>query len=112
MQQNHTYAELKQQIVELERQAEAARQAEVAAVVADIRRKIAEYGLTAADLGFGAASGAVKRKARQSTSGARLTAGRYRNPQGGEIYEYQGRGRKPAWLAAMTAEEIDRCRIS
>lgn len=104
-----TYEELKKQIAELERQAEAARRAELAALIADIKRKIATHGLTAADLGF--ASAPAKRKAPKASSGVRLSAGRYRNPQTGEIYDYAGKGRKQAWIATMSAEEIARCRV-
>jgi len=107
-----TYAELKQQIAELERQAEAARQAELAAVIADVRQKIATFGLTAADLGLVAAPVAAKRKPPKAATGVTLSAGRYRNPHTGETYEYGGRGRKPAWIAALSAEEIAGCRIA
>ncbi|CAH2785227.1 MAG: DNA-binding protein H-NS [uncultured Caballeronia sp.] len=46
------YTELKAQIAKLQEQAEEARRAELEAVLADIRRKIVEYGLTAQDLGL------------------------------------------------------------
>ncbi|MGF6480947.1 hypothetical protein QFZ91_003110 [Paraburkholderia sp. JPY419] len=46
------YADLKAQIAKLQAQAEEARRTEIDNVVADIRQKIAEYGLTAQDLGF------------------------------------------------------------
>lgn len=104
-----TYEELKKQIAELERQAEAARQAERAVVIADVKQKIAAHGLTAADLGF--VSSVAKRKAPKVSPGARLAAGRYRNQKTGEIYEYAGKGRKQAWIAVMSAEEIERCRV-
>ena len=48
-----TYQELSAQIVSLMQQAEAQRKAEVAAVVRDIRAKMAEFGITAADLDMG-----------------------------------------------------------
>ena len=41
------YADLKAQIAKLQAQADEARRTEVDNVVADIRQKIAEYGLTA-----------------------------------------------------------------
>jgi len=40
-----------------------------------------------------------------------MSTGRYRNPHTGETYEYGGRGRKPAWIATLSAEEIAGCRI-
>jgi DNA-binding protein H-NS len=67
------YADLKAQIAKLQAQAEEARRTEIDNVVADIRQKIAEYGLTAQDLGFavGEISGPEIRKhmerARQTT---------------------------------------------
>jgi DNA-binding protein H-NS len=105
-----TYAELKQQIAELEKQAEAVRRAELAAVIADVKQKIADFGLTAADLGFAGAAGGAKHKAPKA-AGVSLAAGEYRNPVTGETYAYRGRGRKPAWIAAMSEEEIGRCRV-
>ncbi len=47
-----TYKELKQKIAELEHQAEAARKQEISNAVAEIKAKMAEYGITGADLGF------------------------------------------------------------
>jgi DNA-binding protein H-NS len=105
-----TYAELKKQIAELEKQAETVRKAEQTALIADIKQKIAAFGLTAVDLGFAATSGGAKRKAPKA-AGVSLAAGQYRNPATGETYAYRGRGRKPAWIAAMSAEEIARCKI-
>ncbi len=50
------YADLKAQIAKLQAQADEARRTEIDNVVADIRQKIAEYGLTAQDLGFAVAA--------------------------------------------------------
>ena len=52
-----SYKELKAKAEGLMRQAEAARKAETAAVVADIRKKMAEYGISVADLGVKSKSG-------------------------------------------------------
>ena len=46
------YAKLKAQIADLQAQADDVRRQEVAAVIAEVQQKIAEYGLTAQDLGF------------------------------------------------------------
>ena len=51
------YAELKAQIARLQAQADEARRTELGNVIEDIRSKIAEYGLTAQDLGFAAPPG-------------------------------------------------------
>lgn len=60
------YAKIKAQIVELQAQAEEVRRQEIAAVVAELQGKIAEYGLTAQDLGFAerARRGGRRRRAR------------------------------------------------
>ena len=87
-----TYKELKAQAEALLKQAEAARQAEIAAVVAEIQARMKEYGITLDDL----KGGARKTKARGSV------AAKYRNPATGE--SWSGRGRAPRWLAAEMAK--------
>lgn len=74
------------------RQAEAARKAETATVIAEIKAKMAEYGITLADLG-GSAKAAKSRKA---------VAAKYRNPANGDTWS--GRGRSPHWLADELAK--------
>jgi len=46
------YAELKAQIAKLQAQADDARRQEVVNVIAEMKQKIAEFGLGASDLGF------------------------------------------------------------
>ena len=87
-----SYKELKAKAEDLMRQAEAARRAETAAVIAEIRKKMADYGITVADLGGGA------RKA--STRAA--AAIKYRQPATGATWS--GRGRPPHWLADELAK--------
>ena len=87
-----TYKELKAQAEALLKQAEAARQAEIAAVVAEIQARMKEYGITLDDL----KGGGKKTKARGSV------AAKYRNPATGE--SWSGRGRAPRWLAAEMAK--------
>jgi DNA-binding protein H-NS len=48
-----TYKELQIQIAELQKQAEEVRVNELATVIADIKHKMHEYGITPADLGIG-----------------------------------------------------------
>jgi DNA-binding protein H-NS len=81
-----TYKELKAQAEALLQQAEAARRAEIAAVVVEIQARMREYGITLADL---------KRGARKTKSGSVVVA-KYRNPATGE--SWSGRGRAPKWL--------------
>ncbi|MDK9704686.1 MAG: H-NS histone family protein [Sulfuritalea sp.] len=84
-----TYKELKAKAEDLMRQAEAARKAETAAVIAEIREKMCDYGITVGDLG-GSAKIAKTRK---------IVTEKYRNPAGGETWS--GRGRMPKWLVAL-----------
>lgn len=95
-----SYAAIKAEIAKLEKQAENARKAEIAGVVARIKEAIAAYGLTAQDLGFGAARGARGGAAR-GASGARTTVGvaKYRDPQTGKTWT--GRGKPPTWIAGV-----------
>ena len=83
-----TYKELQAQIESLQQQAEAQRKAEIASVIADIRAKMDEFGITLADLGTRRSSGA-----KGST-----VAPKYRHPQTGETWS--GRGKMPRWLQA------------
>jgi len=84
-----SYKELVAQAEKLMRQAEAARKAEIATVVAEIKAKMAEYGITIADLG-GGTKGAKSRK---------TVAAKYRNPANNDTWS--GRGRVPRWLVAL-----------
>jgi len=87
-----TYKELKAQAEVLLQQAETARRAEIAAVVAEIQARMKEYGITLVDL----KGGAKKAKSRGAV------AAKYRNPATGE--SWSGRGRAPRWLADELAE--------
>lgn len=87
-----TYKELKAQAEALLKQAEVARRAEIAGVVAEIRARMKEYGITLADL----KGGAKKAKPRGAV------AARYRNPATGD--SWSGRGRAPKWLADEEAK--------
>ncbi len=87
-----SYKELKAKAEDLMRQAEVARKAETASVISEIRNKMAEYGITVADLG-GAAKKLGTRKA---------VAVKYRHPATGATWS--GRGRPPHWLAGELAK--------
>lgn len=82
------YKELQEQIAALQKQAEEARKQEMALVVAEIKAKMAEYGITMEDLGS-----AVRGKGRRKASSG---VAKYRNPATGE--QWTGKGRKPDWL--------------
>jgi DNA-binding protein H-NS len=89
-----TYSELMAQAQTLMAQAEQARKDELSSVIADIKSKMKQYGLTAADLG-GAAPG---KKAAKTKSTA---PAKYRGPNG-ELWA-GGPGRKPEWVRAALA---------
>jgi DNA-binding protein H-NS len=91
-----SYSELMAQAQNLMAQAEQARKNELASVIADIKAKMKQFGITTADLG-GASSGAGK-KAGKSKSGA---PAKYRGPNG-ELWA-GGPGRKPEWVRAVLA---------
>jgi DNA-binding protein H-NS len=92
------YADLKAQIVKLQAQAEEARRTEIDNVVADIRQKIAEYGLTAQDLGF-----AVAAKRGRPPKKAPLPA-KYQDPKSGNTWS--GRGKPPKWIVGKNRERF------
>lgn len=92
------YAELKAQIVKLQAQAEEARRTELAEVVASIRSKISEYGLSAQDLGF-----AVAAKRGRPPKKAPLPP-RYQDPKTGATWS--GRGKPPKWIAGKNRERF------
>lgn len=98
-----SYKELVAQAEALMAQAEQARKAELASVIADIKKKMQEFGITAADLGL---SGG--KKSRQVKAPA---AAKYMGPNG-ESWA-GGKGRKPDWVRTIMAkgEDIERYRI-
>ncbi|MET2530186.1 H-NS histone family protein [Ralstonia pseudosolanacearum] len=82
-----TYKELLAQKAKLEAQLEAARVAELEAVIAQARQIVLDYGLTAEELGL-----ATKTKKRKVIS----VAPKYMDPKTGATWS--GRGRAPAWI--------------
>ncbi|PLZ01897.1 H-NS histone [Burkholderia sp. WAC0059] len=92
------YSELKAQIARLQEQAEDARRNEVAEVIASIRQRIAEYGLSAEDLGFAAAA-----KRGRPPKKAPLPP-RYQDPKTGATWS--GRGKPPKWIAGKNRERF------
>ncbi len=84
-------------IAQLRQKAEELRNHERAGVIEEIRRKIAEYGLTASDLKLGVRAGAGKRSGAPAVKGI----AKYRGPAG-EAWS-GGRGRKPRWVAQALA---------
>ena len=108
-----SYKQIRAEIARLEREAETARKAESAGVVAKIRKLAAEYDLTVADIGLGSGpqekdssrptAKAGSKKALRKTpakKAARSGAGvaKYRDPKSGKTWS--GFGRAPQWLAS------------
>lgn len=88
-----------EQIAQLRVQAEQLRNQERAGVIEEIRKKIAEYGLTAGDLKLASGGRTPGRRAASVTSGR--AAAKYRGPTG-ETWS-GGRGRKPRWVTEALA---------
>ena len=76
-------------------QAEQARKSEIAGVIADIKARMKQYGITVADLGGAAVAG---KKPAKSKSAA---PAKYKGPNG-ELWA-GGPGRKPEWVRAVLA---------
>lgn len=97
-----SYDELMQQAKALMEQAESVRKAELANVVAEIKAKMKEFGITIADLG----GVAPKKKASTSSKEAK-----YKGPNG-ELW-VGGPGRKPEWVREVLAAggDIEKYRI-
>lgn len=100
-----TYEELMSQARALMEQAEETRKSEIASVVADIKAKMKQYGLSVADL-RGSNGGGRKIAKPKSSKEAK-----YRGPNG-ELWA-GGPGRKPEWVREIAAkgEDIEKYRI-
>jgi DNA-binding protein H-NS len=107
-----SYKELKFQAEDLMRQAEAARKAETGSAIAEIKAKMAAYGISLEDLGGKAkAARGRKPKAGKAAKPAKVTAKlakarkpvaiKYRNSETNETWT--GRGKPPTWLKAQEA---------
>jgi DNA-binding protein H-NS len=96
-----TYSQLMKQIENLRREADELKRQEVDGVVSRIKDAIKAYGLTAADLGLGAARApraakAAKKRGRKPAKAA-AAAPKFRDEAGNT---WGGRGPRPAWLRA------------
>ncbi len=90
------YAELMKQAQALMAQAELKRKEELANVIAEIKEKMKQFGISAADLGGGGTKSAGKPKASKSAAPAK-----FKGPNG-ELWA-GGPGRKPEWVRAVIA---------
>lgn len=89
--------EREEQIAQLRAAAAKQREEEISAVVQDLRRRIAEYGISAKELGLSDKSSSRRRVA------AVPTGPLYRGPNG-ESWVGGTRGREPRWLAEALAQ--------
>lgn len=90
-----TYKELLAQKQKLEEQLESVRLKELEQVIAQVKQIVADYGLTAEDVGLSS-----KGKAK----GRRTVAPKYRDPKTGATWT--GRGRAPAWIAGKNFDRF------
>jgi DNA-binding protein H-NS len=97
-----SYQEILSQIEDLKQKAQEARKQELAGAIAEIRRLMAEFGITLEDLG--GKSG--KSKIRGSV------AAKYRDPASGNTWS--GRGRRPGWVVGLEnqGKSLDDCKIA
>ena len=94
-----SYKELLAQREKLEKQIEEAKEREFTAVVDDIKQKMADYGVTLADLGIAAGRGKFgKGRARAGV------APKYRDPTSGSTWS--GRGKPPKWIAGQNRDQF------
>lgn len=91
-----SYKQLTAQLEKLHKEVALAREKEVAQAIADIKQKVAEYDLTAEELGFATSKRTTARKT--------VSVAKYRNPKTGETWS--GRGRSPGWLAGKNRERF------
>ncbi|MDP2787310.1 MAG: H-NS histone family protein [Pseudomonadota bacterium] len=101
-----SYLEIISQIEDLKRKAEGVRQQEMAGAIAEIKQLMAQFGISAADLGLTGRIGAGKSKVRSSV------AAKYRDPASGNTWT--GRGRRPRWVLELEGQgkTLDDCRIA
>jgi DNA-binding protein H-NS len=90
-----TYKQLTAQLEKLHKEVALAREKEIEQAIVEIKQTIADYGITAEELGFSSKRTAAKKPP--------LPA-KYRNPKTGETWS--GRGRAPAWLAGKNRERF------
>ncbi len=111
-----TYSEMMAQIEDLKKQAERQRKEEYSSVLKTIKKQIAEYGITAEELGLvdskdgekkrgrkpgrpAAAKPGRKPTAKRATAGKKV-APKYKDDAGNT---WTGRGKMPTWLAKSVA---------
>lgn len=104
-----SYLDLKAQIEALEKQAEAARKNELEAVIANMKFKISEYGISAEELGFAVKASAkiarftnktLAHQIAETATPKKSVAPKYAKADGTKTWS--GRGISPKWITAYT----------
>jgi DNA-binding protein H-NS len=95
-----SYKELLAQRENLERQIEEAKSREYAEVLNEIKQKMADYGITVAELTGGKGAKGAKNAGRPRAG----VAPKYRDPDSGSTWS--GRGKPPKWIAGQTRESF------
>ncbi|MEW6343140.1 MAG: H-NS histone family protein [Paraburkholderia sp.] len=93
-----SYKELLAQREKLEKQIEEAKSREYAEVLNEIKQKMADYGITLAELGGGRGKNAKVGRPRAGV------APKYRDPDSGSTWS--GRGKPPRWIAGQDREKF------
>ncbi|OQS22725.1 H-NS histone family protein [Chromobacterium violaceum] len=103
-----TYAELQAQIKKLQEQAEQVKVKELEVVIAEMKEKIAQYDLTAEQLGF---TSAAPKKTTKKASAAKDATVMYKN--GDLTWSGAARGRKPSWVKEIldAGGDIEKYRV-
>lgn len=91
--------EIQAQIEQLQQQAAAQRESELAGAVQQIRDLMQEYGITVDDLQSKARKGAASKGTAKKTGTVQ-----FRDPQTGDTWS--GRGRMPNWLSGKDKEKF------
>ncbi len=91
-----SYKQLTAQLEKLHKEVAVARDKEMAEAIDQIKALIAEYDITAEELGFSTRQSGKTHK--------RALPAKYENPKTGETWS--GRGRAPGWLAGKNRERF------
>jgi DNA-binding protein H-NS len=94
-----SYKELLAQREKLEKQIEEAKAREYAEVLDEIKQKMADYGITLAELGVSRG-----KHAKGSTRPRAGVAPKYRDPKSGSTWS--GRGKPPKWIAGQDRDQF------
>jgi len=99
-----SYKEIQDQITKLQAQAEKLRSAEREAAIADVKAKIAEFALTAKEIGLGSSG------SRRTTKAPAKPAVKYKH---GDLTWSGGRGPKPKWVKELinAGKDIEKYRV-